>query len=51
MHSNSNGTTGFLEKMSFIDKLGKSGVLSMHNQLLFFLSGRFPGNMNWTGAQ
>ena len=30
MHSNSNGTTGFLGKIGFIDKFGKTVGLRLH---------------------
>ena len=44
MHSNSIGTTGFLEKT-------KMFILSLHYQLPFSQIGRYPSKMNWTVAQ
>jgi len=47
MYSHSDGITGFLVKnVVFFEK---SVVLILHYQLPFLQSGRFPGNMNWTG--
>ena len=51
MHSDSDGTTGFHEIMSFLNDFGECTVLNWHYQLPFLLSGRFPGKMNWTEAQ
>ena len=51
MHFNSDGTTGFLGKITFFSNFGKSVVLILYYELLFLQSGRFPGMMNWTGTQ
>ena len=42
----------FLEKFYlFFNNFGKSVVLSLHYQLLFLQSGRFPGKIDWTVVQ
>ena len=51
MHFNSDGTTGFLGKISFFNNFGISVVLILHYQLPFLQSGRLSGKMNWTVVQ
>ena len=36
MHSNSDGTTGFLGKISFFNNFGKSVVLSLQYKVVYF---------------
>ena len=50
MHSNSDGSTGFL-CIIFSIFFFSSVILILHYQLLFLQSGRFPGKKNWTGVQ
>ena len=40
------GTTEFLEKISFLTNFNKSVVFTLNYQLLFLQSGQFPGKMN-----
>ena len=40
-----------MEKFIYFNNFGKSIVLILYYQLPFLKSGRFPGKMNWTGAQ
>ena len=52
VHSNSDGTTGFHRNLIFFsNNYGKSCIPILYHQLPFLLSSRFPGKMNWTGAQ
>ena len=37
--------------MSFFNYFGKSVFLILHYQLPFLQGDRYPGKMNWTGAQ
>ena len=41
MYFNSDGTTGFLGKISFFNNFGKSVVIILYYQLPFLQSGRF----------
>ena len=51
MHTNSNGTTGFLREMSFVCKFGKTAGLSLHYTGVISLQWYFQGKMCWTGAR
>ena len=51
MHSNSNGITGFIGELDFLNNFGRNVVLTLHYQLSFLQNDRFPGKMNRTQAQ